>query len=364
MIRVFFFGRLMNSFGVFDKNRRCIATNLDPKEFQFLSFSNPNEAIDNDVLRRISLEGSVPPSEKKKSLTDRGAEMIGNKSSLRKIIHPIMLARYGNKIRTDILQSQISSEIPDFRKRLMSRNPDMKYMLTLYGMPFSEPYISIGEKLCSDADIVTTVSRTSALEAKERYGVDCEVIYDSVDYDFFRPAEHHNSRPLILYVGTLQKRKNPQYVVKMAKSFPECDFIIHGRGEMHDEISAGISKLDNIKLSDDLLSAAQLRDLYASADVFLFPTMHEGFANVILEAAACGLPILGMNATSMPEFVTQGKEGFLAEDYNDLEAKLRLMADDENLRKKMSADARAKAMTFDMVENARQYGELFRKLVQ
>jgi len=112
-----------------------------------------------------------------------------------------------------------------------------------------------------------------------------------------------------------------------------------------------------------MLSFEQLRDLYNTADIFLFPSTHEGFANVVLEAAACGLPILGLNRTSMPEFVTDGNEGFLAENYQELKIRLEHLIENEDLRKQMGRNARKRAEEFRWDRIAEQYAEVFRSLV-
>ena len=56
---------------------------------------------------------------------------------------------------------------------------------------------------------------------------------------------------------------------------------------------------------------AELVGAYQSADLFVFPSVAEGFAHVLLESLACGLPILSTTATAAPDLVTEGIEGFV-----------------------------------------------------
>lgn len=61
------------------------------------------------------------------------------------------------------------------------------------------------------------------------------------------------------------------------------------------------------------LSDAQLRDAYAASDIFVLPSVKEGFGLVFLEAMTFGLPCIGANATSVPEIIEHQRSGLLAE---------------------------------------------------
>jgi len=147
--------------------------------------------------------------------------------------------------------------------------------------------------------------------------------------------------------------------VRLAKVFPTHEFILHGKGEEAETIHKLARGVKNLRLSSAYMTPVELRNLYLSADIFLFPTVHEGFANVVLEAAACGLPILGLNATSMPEFVTDGVEGYLAEDYEGLRDRLKALLEDRRKRLAMGIKARMRAMEFSWDIIAPKYGALF-----
>jgi len=59
------------------------------------------------------------------------------------------------------------------------------------------------------------------------------------------------------------------------------------------------------------VNAAQLLEAYQQADVFVFPSLAEGFGHVLLEAMACGLPIISTTRTAAPDLIRNGKEGFV-----------------------------------------------------
>jgi glycosyltransferase involved in cell wall biosynthesis len=97
------------------------------------------------------------------------------------------------------------------------------------------------------------------------------------------------------------------------------------------------------------LPAADLRQLYADADVYVAPAALEAFGIAALEARAAGLPVVARRGTGISEFVTDGVEGVLAPSDDGLaEAVARLVTDAE-LRNRMTAHNRAvpPAVTWD-----------------
>jgi glycosyltransferase involved in cell wall biosynthesis len=61
------------------------------------------------------------------------------------------------------------------------------------------------------------------------------------------------------------------------------------------------------------IDAAGLLEAYRNADVFVFPSLAEGFAQVLLEAMASGLPVISTTRTAAPDLIRHGREGFIVE---------------------------------------------------
>jgi glycosyltransferase involved in cell wall biosynthesis len=89
------------------------------------------------------------------------------------------------------------------------------------------------------------------------------------------------------------------------------------------------------------LGAAQLRDLYARADVYAAPAVLEAFGIATLEARAAGLPVVARAGTGVEEFVTDGVEGLLAPSDGTFAAALHRLVADPALRTRMAAHNRA-----------------------
>jgi len=115
--------------------------------------------------------------------------------------------------------------------------------------------------------------------------------------------------PYVLAVGTLQPRKNYQMLIRAFKSVaaraPHNLVIAGERGWLYDEI---LAEVDKQGLTGRVKFIGFVRDedlpgLYSGAVLFLFPSLYEGFGLPLLEAMACGVPVVSSNASSLPEVV-------------------------------------------------------------
>jgi glycosyltransferase involved in cell wall biosynthesis len=171
------------------------------------------------------------------------------------------------------------------------------------------------------ADIVTAVSNHTARTVQREFDVSPHVIHNAVDTELFTP-ERGNSEILrdldvvggvFIFVGYFDRRKRPLDVVDVASERPEFDFIMVGEGPLHEEASRTAKNLDNVHIVGRM-NKRKLPDLYADATCLIFPSVMEGCPNVVLEALASGTPIIGYEATSMPELVNDGRTGRLVKE--------------------------------------------------
>ncbi len=196
------------------------------------------------------------------------------------------------------------------------------------------------------------------------YGMHSEVIPTGADTQFFTPdwERARNARPLVLFVGSLRSRKHPEQVLVAAKRFPQADFRLVGEGLMRAELEAQIARqgLRNVVLPGPL-GAEQLRKEYCRADVFFFPSTFEGSPKVIVEAAACGLPVICRDCYSV-ETVIHGHTGYQAASEEELYSYLKVLLDNEELRRDMGRAGRAHSQNFDWDVIAEQWASTFVEL--
>lgn len=148
------------------------------------------------------------------------------------------------------------------------------------------------------------------------------------------------SKPFVLGVGTLEPRKNwpalirAWTILRQTTPLPHRLAIAGGKGWLTDEI---YSTIDRSPSREDIVLAgfvadADLPALYSAADVFAFPSLYEGYGIPVLEALACGTPVVCANNSSLPE--AGGDSALLVDalDVNQLAVALQRLIEDQPLR--------------------------------
>ena len=113
--------------------------------------------------------------------------------------------------------------------------------------------------------------------------------------------------PYLLSVGTVQPRKNYQMLIQafapLADKWPHNLYIAGGKGWLYDEMTAEIEKqgLANRVRFIGFVDDEDLPTLYSGAGLYLFPSLYEGFGLPMLEAMACGVPVIASDVSSLPE---------------------------------------------------------------
>jgi len=160
----------------------------------------------------------------------------------------------------------------------------------------------------------SSFTRTTLIEN----GADASKIHVTpygVDLEKFRPPARRERRNAVsrrlrlLFVGTINQRKGISYLVDALRLVrtPFADLLVCGRVVDNLALFAG---MPNVQVRPSV-SFAELVQAYASADLFVFPSLAEGFGHVLLEALASGVPILSTNRTAAPDLITEGIEGFV-----------------------------------------------------
>ncbi len=146
-----------------------------------------------------------------------------------------------------------------------------------------------------------------------------EVIYEGYDKNMFRvhssefrddtlidSLKHYElqTNNYFLFVGTVQPRKNLERLIKAVASLNQKLVIVGAKGWMSDEIYK-LGAQNKVKFLGRVPDQA-LPELYKGAKALLFPSLFEGFGLPLIEAQACGCPVLTSNTSSMPEVAGKG----------------------------------------------------------
>jgi glycosyltransferase involved in cell wall biosynthesis len=177
------------------------------------------------------------------------------------------------------------------------------------------------------------------------------------------------AEPYLLYVGTRQPRKNLPILLaafrRLLEVFPKYKLAIVGPGSPGDALEHHIRSLDlfsQVRLVGPVPDE-DLPAIYAAAHMLVFPSLQEGFGLPVLEAMACGTPVVCSDATSLPEVAGDAAVLVRADDPKPLsEAMMRVLADRSLwLSLRSRGLDRARSFTWDRV--ARETVEIYRTVM-
>lgn len=209
---------------------------------------------------------------------------------------------------------------------------------------------------------------------------DIVVIPNGIDLDRFDnlPKERVRSRlqigkdeKVILYMGTLRPVKGVKYLIEAMRAVSQKDLearlIVVGDGKERQNLEKLTKALN---LGDFVTFVGKVPNqevpqYMAAADIFVLPSLSEGFPVTVLEAMASGLSIITTNIGGLPEIVHEGENGFLVQPKNPLEITQRvtLLLQDDELRERISGNNRARAKDYTWKEVVGKLEEVYQNLV-
>ena len=140
------------------------------------------------------------------------------------------------------------------------------------------------------------------------------VVPYGVDAQRFTPdptrQAHTGSKLRLLFVGRINQRKGIKYLLEAIRLLATDQVELTVCGRVVDDLALFRPFADRILIRPDV-SAPELLAAYQSADLFVFPSVAEGFGQVLLESLACGLPVLSTTHTAAPDLIESGRQGFV-----------------------------------------------------
>jgi len=194
------------------------------------------------------------------------------------------------------------------------------------------------------ADHVIAISPLLKKYVEFFYHKPCTVLPLGVDLTIFNDKNRDEpDRPRIICAGTLNDRKRPELFMRMARRFPQADFVWFGCGPKlaaleHERKAEG---MENLSFPGSI-PPRQLAEEMRHASVFVLPSSSEGWGKVVQEAAACGLPSIVFGFYETP-LVTHGENGFVCWNDEEMMENLARLVEDAKLRRDMGAAAAAGA---------------------
>ncbi len=232
------------------------------------------------------------------------------------------------------------------------------------------------------ADTIITISEFSKKEIINYAGIEparIRIIYPGVDGSLYRPKFNRgilsrygfrSDDHVLLYVGSEEPRKNLPLLLKAMNRLKSSGFPVKllkvGNPQFGGDRKLLMSDITKLDLKKDIAFTEKVpeNDLplyYNAADVFVFPSVYEGFGLPPLEAMACGCPVIAANATALPEVVGDAGILFDAEDPEELADTIQNVLTDTKLRKSLITKGLERSKIFSWWKAAKETEETYKK---
>jgi glycosyltransferase involved in cell wall biosynthesis len=257
-------------------------------------------------------------------------------------------------IQPDVVHAQsIGMGIPAFLAKVFLHKPYVVWGQgsDVYGSwLFIKP---ISKLVMRNADGLIALTDDMSKEMHKLCNKPIKTIPNGIDLDNYEILSRDNARitlniplgeSILCFVGTLRPVKGVKYLIEamclVAKNNSSIKLILVGDGPERMEI---MKLTEELNLKDVIIFVGRISNVKISAylsasDIFILPSLSEGFPMAILEAMACGLPIVTTRVRGLPEIVMEGVNGFIVDPKNpdQLASRIKFLIQDSILREEMS----------------------------
>jgi glycosyltransferase involved in cell wall biosynthesis len=191
-----------------------------------------------------------------------------------------------------------------------------------------------------------------------------EIVYNGIDHSLFAPGTKSKS-PLIVYVGRVKKYKHLEDLIKAFKIIKDngnnnAKLIIAGKGDCHKELDELVKKLDidsdSVKIYKNITEQEKV-EILQRAWVYVATSMKEGWGISIIEANACGTPIVAYKVPGLQDAVKNRQTGLLVKngDIEELANTINRLLLNTELRKKLTNNTTKWAKNFDWNKSSEKF---------
>jgi len=200
--------------------------------------------------------------------------------------------------------------------------------------------------------------------ANESFGGDIAVIPNGVDTEEFKPNKENiiQDKIKLISTGRLIARKGYQYLIPALKNMKDFELTLVGDGDMREELEQ-IANKNNVKVKFvGSVDHHKIVEYLQNSNIFILPSLNEGMSNSILEAMACGLPVVTTNTGGSKCLVQDN--GFIIKAKNSESIKIALAKYQKNtdLILKHSKKSRDIALSMGWKKVTKRYLEIYNEL--
>jgi glycosyltransferase involved in cell wall biosynthesis len=233
---------------------------------------------------------------------------------------------------------------------LMARMMKKKLILNYRGgeaEAFLKKWGFVAVPLIKTADEIAVPSMFLKEIIEKATGVTVTILPNLIDMEFFRYRERAELKPFIVVSRQLEPRYNIECALKafniIKKNYPESRLMIAGAGSQETRLK----KLQTEMLLTDVyflgaLSHSELSRVYDRCDIMINPTNADNFPNSVLEAFACGIPVVTTRVGGIPYMVTQGETGVMvdADDHEGIARGVSTLLQNPDIARSLSINGR------------------------
>ena len=253
-------------------------------------------------------------------------------------------------------------------------------------MRFPELYNSADRKIylrkikhaCQASDKIVAISKQSKDDIIDFFNVKpqkIDVIYQAINPIFFEQATAEELEQtkkkyglpdnFLLSVGTIEARKNLQNILKAMELLPQLKMplvVVGKKTRYMEKIQPLIDKLGSRIIFLHQVNNLDLSRIYQAGKLLLYPSVFEGFGLPVVEAQACGCPVITSNVSSMPEAGGSGAHYVRPQNYNEIKAAIEQILQDKKYRESLIEQGKANAQRFTPEIYANHLMKLYKKL--
>jgi len=350
-----------------DGHRSLIATQAQKRDSpESISFPNYEVVfLPGNLLEARKWELFSMPESERESVVEKLFRPDDLEENVKQLVEQLRLLI--QEVKPDIIHAHSTYVVFNKVLEILKNEPflnEIPIILTIHGVP--KPLIlPSGKKTTDYAELIAScpfdrilgVSDFVCEELKKNLPKEkvhlVERLYLGINLDVFRPDPEIVKEWDVIFMGRLEPMKSvdlfPEMVSILSKELPDLRVVMTGEGSLKEQIFDEFEEKDVRKFVEYLgvVEISKVPELINKSRVFIYPSRREPFGLSIVEAMACGVPIVTTNVYGPKEIVTHGHDGMAISPDNVLELAetIKTLLIDEALRKRLSKNARK------MVEN-------------
>lgn len=204
------------------------------------------------------------------------------------------------------------------------------------------------------------------------HGFQIEVVANVIELDLYPFRERARLSPNLLWMRSFHPIYNPEMAIKvlaeLRKTYPDATLTMAG---VDKGLESSVKKMTaDMDLSEAVefpgfLNAEQKAQTFSEADIFLNTTRTDNMPVAVVEACACGLPVVATNVGGLPDLISHGENGLLVENENvaEMAGAVKLLLEDTDLAQKISRGGRVLAERSVWPAVCAQWEKLFAEIL-